>query len=136
MTYPELLKRYRDKHGPLVRPASLDSSLHLAFSIGLARSFINAGTYNPASRLPSGAKSDHAVYPAMAFDLRRKRWTGLFGYGYWAARRLADLYAENAYALNIEYVIVGRRIWSRSKGWHTYDSDRSHDWHIHVSGLR
>ena len=38
-------------------------------------------------------------------------------------------------ALFIEYVILGRRIWSRSWGrWHPYTGGTSHDWHIHVSG--
>lgn len=133
-TYGELLDRYKKKHGKLVRPASLQSSLHLAFSMGIKRSFTNLGTYNPASRLPSGKKSDHAYYPAWAFDLGRPGWRGLWGFGYLAARRLANLYVENAYALNIEYVIVGRRIWSRGRGWHAYNADASHDWHIHVSG--
>lgn len=134
MTYQELLARYRAKHGALIRPASLQSSLHLAYSMGIKRSFTDLGTYNPASRLPSGAKSDHAYYPAWAFDLGRPGWKGLWGFGYFAAKRLANLYVENAYALNIEYVIVGRRIWSRLRGWQPYQADPSHDWHIHVSG--
>lgn len=134
MTYAELLARYREKHGALIRPASLQPSLHLAYSMAMKRSFTDLGTYNPASRLPSGAKSDHAYYPAWAFDLGRPGWRGLWGFGYWAAKRLADLYVANAYALGIEYLIVGRRSWSRSRGWQPYNADVSHDWHIHVSG--
>lgn len=134
MTYQQLLARYRAKHGPLYRPASLQPALHLAYSLAMVRSFTNLGTYNPASRLPSGRPSDHSVYPAWAFDLGRPGWRGLYGFGYLAARRYANLLADNADALNIEYVIVGRRIWSRSRGWQPYDSDRSHDWHVHVSG--
>lgn len=134
-SYGELLTRFRAKHGALLRPASLHASLHLAYSMGVkARSFTDLGTYNPASTLPGGGKSDHAYYPAWAFDLGRPGWKGLWGFGYLAARKLADVFVKHHVALNIEYVIVGRRIWSRSRGWHAYNSDASHDWHIHVSG--
>lgn len=134
MTYSQLLDRHRKKHGKLLRPPSLQPSLHLAYSMAMKRSFRDLGTYNPRSTLPGGGKSDHAYYPAWAFDLGRPGWRGLWGFGFVAANRFANLLAANAYALGIEYVIVGRRIWSRSKGWHAYDADRSHDWHIHVSG--
>jgi hypothetical protein len=136
MTYAELLERYLAKHGALLRPVSLQPSLHLAYSMAMKRSFTNLGTYNPRSTLPGGGKSDHAYYPAWAFDLGRPGWRGLWGFGYLAARRLANLYVEHAYALGIEYVIVGRRIWSRTNGWRAYNADRSHDWHVHVSGHR
>jgi hypothetical protein len=39
--------------------------------------------------------------------------------------------------LGIKYIIVGRKIISVSNPtWRRYDSDRSHDWHIHVSGVK
>jgi hypothetical protein len=81
VTYAQLLARYREKHGALLRPASLQPSLHLAYSMGIKRSFTDLGTYNPKSTLPGGGKSDHAYYPAWAFDLGRPGWRGLWGSG-------------------------------------------------------
>ena len=137
MTYNQLLTNYKKKHKTLVRPRqgweSLNSTLWLAYSMGRRRSFTDLGTYNPASRLPSGAKSDHAYSPSWAFDLGRPGWKGLWGFGYIAAKRYADLLVKHHLALNIEYVIVGRRIWSRARGWHAYTGG-GHDNHIHVSG--
>jgi hypothetical protein len=139
-TYPELLARYRRKHGDFVEPtqgfASLHQSLWLAYSMGRHRGFTDLGTYNPASRLPSGAPSDHAVYPARAFDLGRKDRFLFRGWYYLKARRLAKLYWRHHQALAIEYVILGHRIISRRHPtWRYYaDPDGSHSFHIHVSG--
>ena len=128
-TYTELLRRYQEKHGALVRPRSLHSSLHLAFSMGLARSFYSVGTY-------ANKPGDHGYWPSLAFDLRRKGWVGTWGFGFLVARRLSQFYWDNHVALNIDYVIVGRRIISRQHPyWRPYERDHSHDWHVHVSGI-
>lgn len=127
-TYTQLLRRYRDKHGALVAPKSLHDSLHLAFSMAMKRSYYSVGTY-------ADKPGDHGYYPARAFDIRRKGWLGLWGYGFIAANRFAQFLWDNHDALNIDYVIVGRRIVSRERPyWHSYERDHSHDWHIHVSG--
>lgn len=134
MTYRQLLNRYLDKHTRLVEPNqgfdSLAETLWLAYSMGRNRSFTDLGTY---AKKPG----DHGVWPAKAFDLGRKGWRGRFGFGWLAARRLARLYWQHHEALNINYVIVGRQVISRSRPyWHPLTTgDTSHDWHIHVSGI-
>jgi hypothetical protein len=129
-SYTTLLNNYRAKHGKLVQPVSLHPSLHLAFSMGLARSFYSVGTY-------ADKPLDHGYWPASAFDLRRKGWVGTWGFGFLAANKLAKLYWEHHEALGIKYIIVGRKIISvANPTWRRYDSDRSHDWHIHVSGVK
>lgn len=139
-SYATLLARYLRKHKKLVEPVqgwdSLHEDLHLAYSMGRVRGFTDLGTYNPASRLPSGAPSDHSVKPAWAFDLGRNNRFFNKGWNYLVARRLALFYVKNYLALNIEYVILGDRIWSRSKPyWHALGTgDTSHQWHLHVSG--
>lgn len=134
-TYAELLARYRDKHGPLVEPRqgwqSLSKSLWLAYSMGRWRGFTDLGTY-------VDKPGDHGIGPpCYAFDLGRKDRFLFKGWGYLKARRLAQLYVKEHDALNINYVILGRRIWSRSKPyWHPLTTgDTSHDFHIHVSGV-
>lgn len=127
-TYTTLLDRYRKKHGALLRPASLHPSLHLAWSMAMRRSYYSVGTY-------ADKAGDHGYYPSRAFDIRRRGWLGLWGVGFIAAKRFAKTLWENHEALNIDYVIVGRKIISRQRPyWHSYERDHSHDWHIHVSG--
>lgn len=132
-TYSQLLERYRQKHRLLVEPnqgfRSLAPELHLAYSIGRKRGFTDLGTH---AKKPG----DHGFWPAWAFDLGRKNRFFSKGWNYLVARRLALLYVKHHQALNINYVILGRRIWSRSKPyWHPLTTgDTSHDWHIHVSG--
>lgn len=107
--------------------ASLDKSLWEPFSRGRKLGFSDLGTYNPASRLPSGRPSDHAVYPALAYDLGISPATG---YSNPKARAyFNDLMGEP----EIEYVILGDKIWSRAKGFHSYTAG-GHAGHIHVSG--
>ena len=133
MTYAQLLGRYREKHGTLVEPRqgfhSLHEDLWLAYSMGRRRGFTDLGTY---ARKPG----DHGYMPAWAFDLGRKNRFFFKGWNYLVARSLAKLYVQHHRALNINYVILGRRIWSRSKPyWHPLTTgDTSHDFHIHVSG--
>lgn len=138
MTYPELLARYRKRHGVLITPVqgfdSLHHSLHLAYSLGRVRGFTDLGTYVNKPGDHGGYPNPPAHPPAWAFDLGRKDRFLFKGWGYLKARRLALLYVKEHKPLNIEYVILGRRIWSRTYGWHEYTRDSSHDFHIHVSG--
>ena len=98
--------------------------------MGRVRGFTDLGTY-------VDKPGDHGKGPpAWAFDLGREDRFLFKGWGYLRARRLAKLYVREHKALNIEYVILGRRLWSRSKPyWHPLTTgDTSHDFHIHVSG--
>ena len=134
-TYTELLARYRKKHGQFVEPRqgwdSLHKSLWLAYSMGRWRGFTDLGTY-------VDKPGDHGIGPpCYAFDLGRQDRFFFKGWGYLKARRLAKLYVAEHDALHINYVILGRRIWSRNKPyWHPLTTgDTSHDFHIHVSGV-
>ena len=133
-SYAELLRRYKDKHGDLVRPnqgwGSLHPTLHLAYSMGRKRGFTDLGTY-------VNKPGDHGVGPpARAFDLGRKNRFFFKGWDYLVARSLAKLYWEHHLALSLDYVILGRKIISRrNPTWHPLTTgDTSHDFHIHVSG--
>jgi hypothetical protein len=133
MTYAQLLARYREKHGRLVEPnqgwKSLEEDLWLAYSMGRKRGFTDLGTY-------ANKPGDHGYFPAWAFDLGRNNRFFNKGWNYLVARRLAQHYVQHYRALNINYVILGRRIWSRSKPyWHPLTTgDTSHDYHVHCSG--
>lgn len=138
MTYQELLQRYRKKHGHFVEPRqgfdSLCQELWLAYSMGRKRGFTDLGTY-------VNKPGDHGGHPrgsppAWAFDLGRKNRFFNKGWNYLVARRLAKLYVREYRALNIDYVILGMRIWSRARPyWHPLTTgDTSHQFHIHVSG--
>lgn len=131
----DLMRQYRDDIAPkLVEPRqgfhSLSSTLWRAFSEGRHRGLSDLGTHNPASRLPSGRPSDHAVYPAMAFDLGIEPDTGwnnlkARAYAVWTSGRP-----------EVEYTILGNRIWrGRYKVWGSYYSG-GHLNHVHVSGWR
>ncbi len=129
-----LLKEYAASVLPkLIEPNqgfdSLHSSLWEAYTIGRRMGLSDLGTYNPASTLPSGRKSDHAVYPAMAFDLGVEPDTG---WNNIPGRTFAEKMAGRA---EIEYVILGDRIWSRDRGWRRYTAG-NHANHCHVSGTR
>ena len=136
MSYPELLQRYRDKHGKFVEPRqgfdSLHKSLWLAYSMGRVRGFTDLGTY-------VNKPGDHGIGPpCFAFDLGREDRFLFKGWGYIKARKLAQLYVAEHDALHINYVILGQRIWSRTKPyWHPLTTgDTSHSFHLHVSGVR
>jgi len=147
--YGVLRARYIKKHKALVKPnqgwGSLHSSLHLAYSMGRKRGFTDLGTFVAK---PGDHGWDRRRSMAAAFDLGSKDRFYNRGWNYLKARKLALLYVENNEALNIEYVILGMRIWSRSwararrgpkawskdRGWHEYEGDTSHMFHIHVSG--
>jgi hypothetical protein len=84
----------------------------------------DSGTYNPASTLPGGGKSDHAYNPARAFDIgltetftpERARW----------------FYRQCKGRPEVEYVIFAKLIWSRTNGERAYTAG-GHETHVHVS---
>lgn len=110
---------------------SLDKSLWPTYSIGRSRyGLTDLGTYNPASKLPSGAPSDHAVYPACAFDLGIEPDIG------WNNLKARAFAVEIVGRPEINYVILGDRIWTtRRKFWGAYFNG-GHMNHVHVSGYR
>jgi peptidoglycan hydrolase-like protein with peptidoglycan-binding domain len=108
---------------------SLHSSLWEAYSLGRSMGLTDLGTYNPASRLPSGSPSDHAVYPAMAFDLGFSPQTGQ------ANATAREFFTKMVGRDEVNYVILGDKIWSRALGLHDYTSG-GHGGHVHVSGVR
>jgi hypothetical protein len=107
--------------------SSLVSTLWEAYSIGRTLGLSDLGTYNGASRLPSGTRSDHAYWPAYAYDLGV---SPTVGYAHPVGKRYFKAMTERP---EIEYVILGDRIWSRGKGLHAYTSG-GHENHVHVSG--
>ena len=116
---------------PLQGWGSLHPSLHYLFSVGRTMGLSDLGTYNPASTLPSGGKSDHAVYPAYAFDLGVEPDTG---YANPIGRAFFHLCVGHP---AVEYVILGDKIASRNYGWAVRSySGGGHANHVHVSGLR
>ena len=135
----ELLTRYRRRHGALIEPrqgfGSLDESLHLAYSIGRVRSFTDLGTYVAKALDHGGHPNPPPHPPAYAFDLGREDRFLFRGWGYLKARRLAKLYWRHHLALDIEYVILGRKQISRERpSWHPFTRDTSHLFHKPVSG--
>jgi hypothetical protein len=111
---------------------SLHRSLHEAYSVGRRMGLSDLGTHNPASTLPSGAPSDHAVFPALAFDLGIEPDTG------WENATARGFFMSMMGRAEVEYVILGDRIWSRprsSEGIRRYTGG-GHENHVHVSGNR
>lgn len=111
---------------------SLHKSLWSIFSLGRNMDLSDLGTYNPSSTLPSGGPSDHAVWPAMAFDLGVEPDTG---YANSVGRAYFHICMTRP---EVEYVILGDRIWSRPRadeGVRHY-SGGGHANHVHVSGHR
>lgn len=134
----DLLERFVEQRKPkLIEPwqgwDSLHPSLWQVYSLGRRMGLADgpglaSGTYNPASRLPSGRLSDHAVYPALAFDLDigpDTGWQNLKARGFFLAARLDP---------NVEYLILGDKIWSRG-ALRAY-SYGGHLNHVHCSGHR
>ena len=137
-SYGQLLFAYLKKHNHLVEPRqgfhSLAPELHLAYSMARKRGYTDLGTYVNKPLDHGGHPNDRGM-PAWAFDLGRKDgffWTR--PWGVLMARRFVGFLIKNHKALNIEYVIFRDGIWSRKNGWRYYGPDRSHFWHIHVSG--
>lgn len=108
---------------------SLTPSLREDFSLGRHMGLTDLGTYNPASRLPSGAPSDHAVYPAFAFDLGIEPDNG------YANPVGRSFFMAMVGRPEVEYVILGDKIWSRARGLRDYTFG-GHENHVHVSGNR
>lgn len=115
---------------PAVPPvASLHPSLWAAYADALTTpGLFSLGTYNPDSRLPSGLPSDHAVYPAYAFDIGFDPDTG---WNHPVARPYAE---RTARRFEVEYVILGNRIHIDGV-WRAYTSGGHYN-HVHVSGRR
>lgn len=137
-SYATLRARYLKKHKALVEPRqgfdSLCEELWLAYSLGRRRGFTDLGTY-VAKPLDHGGLPWARHKPAWAFDLGRS--SGRFWQRAWGrlmAWRYVRLLVKHHKALNVEYVIYRDRIWSRKNGWRHYGPDKSHFWHIHVSG--
>lgn len=132
----DLFDRYAARHPAVIEPlqglASLHPSLWGIYSVGRAMGLHDLGTYNPASRLPGGGLSDHAVYPACAFDLGVDPDTG---YQHPVGREFFDLCMRR---VEVAYVILGDRIYSKeraSEGVRVYSAG-GHMNHVHVSGYR
>ena len=132
-----LLKGWKPEPPKLVEPNqgwdSLHRSLWEAYSEARRRGFTDLGTY-------ANKPGDHGYRPSWAFDVGHESRFNFLGWGYLKARRLAKWYAKNYVRLNIRYVILGNRIWHRNTGrwgpFSNYERDKSHDFHIHVSGQR
>lgn len=121
---------------PLIVPVQGVNSLHPSllplFSLGRNMGLSDLGTYNPGSTLPSGSPSDHAVFPALAFDLGVSPSTG------WSNDVGRTFFYTAMGKVEVEYVILGNRIWSRpraAEGIRAYTGG-GHDNHVHVSGNR
>lgn len=140
----KLLADYAHAHPPkpiLVQPRqgwdSLHRSLWELYSIGRGMGLSDLGTYNPRSVLPGSRRpSDHASCdgvhirpPAIAFDLGIEPDTG------WANPVGRAFFLRCVNRPEVNYVILGDRIWSRSRGLHAYTSG-GHMNHAHVSGVR
>jgi len=128
-----IIKPVNDLIAPYQGFGSLHSSLWPAYTIGRKFGLLDgpglaSGTYNPASRLPGGGLSDHAYLPAYAFDLAVEPKTG------WDNPNARKFFQEMIGRPEINYVILGDRIWSRSRGLHAYTSG-GHENHVHVSGV-
>lgn len=128
-----LLAEYAKQHPVIVEPAqgyrSLHKSLWPIYSTGREMGLSDLGTYNPNSKLPSGAPSDHAVWPAYAFDLGVEPDTG------WSNAVGREFFMAATKDRNVEYVILGDRIWLRGIGVRAFHGG-GHLNHCHVSGLR
>jgi hypothetical protein len=136
-SHAQLLAEYLRVHKALVEPrqgwSSLASPLHLAYSMGRKRSFTDLGTY-VAKPLDHGGRPGHRGNPAWAFDLGHPNFKSR-GWRFLVARRFVRKLWKNRVPLNIEYIILGDKIISRNHPyWRYYGPDRSHFYHIHVSG--
>jgi hypothetical protein len=109
-------------------PSSLSQDLWGLYNYGRSQGFTNLGTHNAASRLPGGGLSDHAVWPARAFDLGFSPANG------WKNAKARTLFWWMTKQPGVNYVILGDKIWSRSRGLHAYTAG-GHEGHIHVSGI-
>jgi hypothetical protein len=127
--FPKGAAGYSPAAYPGPGPKSLQSAMAPMYNFAMSLGLKDMGTYNPNSRLPqSGKPSDHATYPAYAFDAGSGTNQG------WNDPTMRQFATAMAGAPGVNYVILGDRIWSRSKGWHAYTSG-GHENHVHVSGV-
>jgi len=132
----QLFAQYAAEHPPkpakpkLVEPKqgfrALQASLWPSFSVGRSEyGLSDLGVYNPsAANIAMG--SDHAVYPAAAYDLG------------FTARNRAAAQAFFRWVIGqptTKYAIFERSIWSRAYGLRRY-TGIPHSDHVHVSGYR
>lgn len=132
----QLLNQYAAEHPPkppkprLVEPKqgfrALQASLWPSFSVGRSEyGLSDLGVYNPsAANIAMG--SDHAVYPAAAYDLG------------FTSRNRASAQAFFRWVITqptTRYAIFERSIWSRAYGLRRYGGI-PHETHVHVSGYR
>lgn len=130
-----LFREYSDSKKPkLIEPLqgfdSLHKSLWPIYSAGRSLGLSDLGTYNPASRLPSGNPSDHSVYPAYALDLGVDPDNGFDNP---VGRKVFDLAMKDP---AVEYVILGNRIGFPSNGVIRKYTSGGHENHVHISGRR
>ncbi len=119
---------------PLIEPVQGFDALHRSlwdiYSVGRRMGLFDLGVYNPQSNLPSGAPSDHAVYPAYALDLG---FDPDIGFEHDAARAFFYVALKRP---EVEYIILGNRIGYRRTGLVSYYGYGAHSNHAHVSGNR
>lgn len=123
-------RRHSDRYATGGRaPKSLAGYLHDEYELAASTitNWTDLGTYNPASTLPGGGPSDHAHYPADAFDAG---FSPPSGWGNESARAFFEKMVGRA---GIHYAILGDKIWSTDKGLHAYGAG-GHENHVHVSG--
>lgn len=131
-----LLIRYAQEQAEpnLVEPRQGWNSLHRSlwpiYSFGRHAGLSDLGTHNPASRLPSGRPSDHAVLPAYACDLGIDPDTG------WNHPAGRAVFMKAMADPGVEYVILGNRIGFRSSGSIRSYTSGGHLNHVHISGNR
>jgi hypothetical protein len=129
LTFPSDSRPRDSRDGSLLRkPRQGFDSLRRAgwalYTLGRRLGLSDLGTHNPASTLPGGGKSDHAFWPARAFDL------GLTKVG---TRARARWYFKRCQGRpEVEYVIFEELIWSRTNGLRKYTAG-GHMTHVHVS---
>ena len=130
----QMMKDWKPPPPPLIEPAQGFDSLHQSmwsiYSLGRNMHLFDLGTWNPRSTLPSGAKSDHAVYPAYAFDLGFDPDIG------WEHDVARSYFYAALHRPEVEYVILGSKIGFRRTGTVQYYGSGGHYNHVHVSGNR
>jgi hypothetical protein len=131
LTFPDDPRPRDSRDGSLlIKPRQGFDSLRrdgwALYTLGRRLGLSDLGTYNPASTLPGGGKSDHAYRPARAFDL------GLTKAG--TLERARWYFNHCRTRPEVEYVIFEDRIWSRTNGLRKYTAG-GHATHVHVSLL-
>lgn len=130
----QLMAEWKPPPPPLIEPAQgfekLHESLWRIYTIGRQLHLFDLGCWNPNSTLPSGRPSDHAVYPAYAFDLG---FDPDIGWQHDEARAFFHIAMDRP---EVEYVILGGKIGFRRTGTVQSYTYGGHMNHVHVSGNR